>query len=65
MLCGAGVLLSGVLDPWLVTGWGPSRIARHARSLAPGLDPVVATRWVVTFACAQAVHYGIWLRVMP
>ena len=65
---GGAVLLSGAVDPWLLTDLrfpGTPSIAGYARSLAPGLDPVWATRWVVTFAYAQAVHYGLWLRVVP
>lgn len=63
-LLGGGALLGGAADGWIGPAVGPS-LGYHAATLAPGLDPVVATRWVVLFAFAQAVHYGIWLRVMP
>lgn len=61
---GGGLLLSGTVDASL--GWwlGPS-LQQHLAELAPGLDPVIGTRWVVCFAYAQAVHYGLWLRVVP
>lgn len=36
-----------------------------ARSLAPHLDPLWATRWVVLYAYFQLLHYGIWLHLIP
>ncbi|MCB9677612.1 MAG: hypothetical protein H6737_21070 [Alphaproteobacteria bacterium] len=61
-------ILGGAFDTVALTGLGipggPS-LAYHVASLAPGLDPVWATRWVVAFAFAQSVHYGLWLRVIP
>ena len=65
---GFAAIVCGWLDPWLALGssvpGGPS-LRTHVRTLAPGLDPVWATRWVVAFAYAQSVHYGLWLRVIP
>jgi hypothetical protein len=66
VLLGGGLLLSGTLEPYValsIPGMPP--LKRHLAELAPGLDPAVGTRWVVTFAYAQAVHYGLWLRVIP
>lgn len=31
----------------------------------PGASPREAVRWVLFFAFAQSVHYGVWLRVIP
>lgn len=66
---GAGAaVLSGAFDSLVLSGFtlpGAPSLEDHFASLAPGLDPTWATRWVVAFAFAQAVHYGLWLRVMP
>jgi hypothetical protein len=40
-------------------------IAPLAAGLAPGLAPALGARVVVLFAFAQAVHYGVWLRLVP
>jgi hypothetical protein len=67
-LMGGGAILGGLFDPLLATGLtlpGAPSLQYHIASLAPGLDAVWATRWVVAFAYAQAVHYGLWLRVIP
>ena len=61
---GGAAILMGAADGWIGPALGPT-ITEHMRSLAPGLDPTWAVRWVVLFAYAQAVHYGLWLRVMP
>lgn len=65
---GFAAILGGLFDPLVDTGLtvpgGPS-LRSHVRTLAPGLDPTWATRWVVAFAYAQSVHYGLWLRVIP
>ncbi len=37
----------------------------HLGQLAPGLAEPWALRLVLLFAFAQAVHYGIWLRLIP
>lgn len=67
---GALLLLTGALDPWLATSFGWGRLggmalSDHAAQLAPGLSGPWPARWVATFAFGQAVHYGIWLRVLP
>lgn len=36
-----------------------------ADTLAPGLEPELAARLILTFAFAQAVHYAVWLRLVP
>ena len=35
------------------------------RALSPWSDPVLALRVVAIFANAQALHYGLWLRLIP
>ena len=37
----------------------------HMAQLAPGFSETTAVRIVVLFCFAQAVHYAIWLRVVP
>lgn len=37
----------------------------HAESLAPELSQTWALRLVMLYAFAQAVHYGVWLRLVP
>lgn len=57
-------LLFGAFDTWLPAMSTPHWTA-HVETLAPGMPTETAARWVVTFAFAQAVHYGLWLRVVP
>jgi hypothetical protein len=47
--------------------WFPGGMSMesHAEVLVPGLSVEMAGRLVVLFAFAQAVHYGIWLRLIP
>lgn len=35
------------------------------RSIAPGMDPTLTLRLVATYAFAQAMHYVIWIRLVP
>ena len=70
LLVGAGAILAGVFDTVLVTtftlGWaGLPSLDWHQAQLASGFSDPWGPRMVATFAYAQAVHYGIWLRVMP
>jgi hypothetical protein len=44
---------------------GGPRLRALQRSLSPSPDPTLALRAVVFFAYAQAVHYGLWLRLIP
>jgi hypothetical protein len=37
----------------------------HVESLAPGLPHGWGLRLVILYAFAQAVHYGVWLRLVP
>ncbi len=39
--------------------------ARHLATLAPGLPSTLASRLVLLYCFAQAVHYGVWLRMVP
>lgn len=67
----AFVALSVVL--WLLAGnfGGPATAplqlgwTAHMAQLAPGFSETTAVRLVVLFCFAQAVHYAIWLRVVP
>ncbi len=36
-----------------------------AQTLAPGINPTWGLRMVLIFAFAQAVHYTVWLRLVP
>jgi len=36
-----------------------------ARSVATGVDPTLAMRLVASYAFAQAMHYVIWIRLVP
>lgn len=50
-------------------GFGPASTRLgwdvHAAQLAPGFSELTATRIVALYCFAQAVHYAIWLRVVP
>ena len=64
----AAALSLGWLTPLTAAwSWIPGGIGldSHAETLAPGLSIEWAGRLVVLFAFAQAVHYGIWLRLIP
>lgn len=45
----------------------PSELDRnaHLAALAPGVPSVWASRLVLLYCFAQAVHYGVWLRMVP
>lgn len=53
---------SGFSVAWAPAGMGGDY---HLGQLAPGLAEPWALRLVLLFAFAQAVHYGIWLRLIP
>jgi hypothetical protein len=59
-------LLAGWVTPWRGVG-DPSgqSMAFHVGWYARGVAEPWATRWVLSFAFAQAVHYGLWIRVVP
>jgi hypothetical protein len=62
-------LLLGLGDsPWSRDGVGlPEGLdqSTHLATLAPGLPAAWASRLVVLYCFAQAVHYGVWLRLVP
>lgn len=60
-------LLAGMADPLLLRAIqsGPIGWGAFEGALAPGLDAPWSMRLVATFAFAQSVHYGIWLRLVP
>jgi hypothetical protein len=47
--------------------WAPANLdaSTHFAWLAPGLTAPWAGRLVLLFGFAQAVHYGVWLRLIP
>ncbi len=66
-----GLLASGWLEP-LAASVGAYRDLSNGfdlhgmvRTLAPGVEPVWGLRIVLIYAFAQAVHYTIWLRLVP
>lgn len=65
------VLASGVLEPamWALGGLSSSAAGLDLDgmilTLAPGLDPSLGLRLVLIFAFAQAVHYAVWVRLVP
>ncbi|MCA9493540.1 MAG: hypothetical protein KC621_26595 [Myxococcales bacterium] len=65
---GGAAILGGLLDPVLLEGPtlpGAPSVRDHLATLAPGMDAPWGRRWVVAFAYAQSVHYGLWLRIVP
>lgn len=68
---GTVLLLGGAMDPvvadlggWIAPATGID-IAEHAQALVPVRDPVLAQRGLLCFAFLQAVHYAVWLRLVP
>ena len=61
----AAGLLDGAADSLAGLVPGALGLERHAAELAPGIGDPWATRLVLLFAFAQAVHYGVWLRLVP
>jgi hypothetical protein len=69
-LTGAVAILSGTLDPHVallrVTEEnGTFSLPALVSMLAPVSDPVLSVRFVLLFAFGQAVHYLVWLRLVP
>lgn len=64
------IMLGGVdrfvLDRDLI-GFGPTEMtfASFCWELVPGVQGPLAIRLVLLFAFAQAVHYGVWMRLIP
>jgi hypothetical protein len=68
---GTAALLAGAADPILrATGgltapWTGLTLAQVAYSLSPTPVGAIATRLVLLYAFGQAVHYIVWLRLIP
>lgn len=68
---GAALILLGALDPvvTLAGGWTApltqTSFTEFVESIAPTLDGTFAARLVLSFCFLQAVHYAVWLRLMP
>jgi hypothetical protein len=68
---GALAILGGVIDPMIAASGALAApaagldLAALADTLAPGLAPVAAARVVLLFAFAQALHYAVWLVLLP
>jgi hypothetical protein len=71
VVAGAALLLVGALDPVVAAagGWqvplAIPGLEAHAQAYAPGAEAPWAMRVVLSFAFLQAVHYAIWLRLVP
>lgn len=62
----AALLLGG--EVWVLTFWAPvgaTQLVDFAEQLSPGLDGPWPTRLLLSFCFLQAVHYALWLRLMP
>jgi hypothetical protein len=64
LLLGAAEPVLTALGAWTAPSTGSS-FSRHVEALAPRASPVLALRLVLAFAFLQAVHYGVWLRLVP
>jgi len=63
---GAALIVGGGLDDLaLTTHFGTFNLDLARESLTPGLRSSLATRFVLLFAFAQSVHYGVWLGLVP
>ena len=71
VVAGVALLLVGALDPVVAAagGWQvPLAIPgldSNAQAYAPGAEVPWAMRVVLSFAFLQAVHYAVWLRLVP
>lgn len=63
------LLLSGACDGLIAAhadgNAGGIDLDYMTRSVATGVEPVLATRLVAVYAFAQAIHYAIWIRLVP
>jgi hypothetical protein len=71
-LLGALAILNGTVETWAIRTGGLTPILggrlgveEFAASVAPFADPIWSLRALLLFAFAQAVHYAIWLRLVP
>ena len=68
---GSLLITSGLLDHAIIAASGhvgpigDRSMMWHAWTLAPFAEPMMALRLAVLFAFGQAVHYTIWLRLVP
>jgi hypothetical protein len=68
---GTVLLLGGAMDPVVVAlgGWSAPAtgidLAAHAQALVPLGDATLAARGLLCYAFLQAVHYAVWLRLVP
>jgi len=65
-----GLLLGGVVQPLAsalreVAGPAGLPASWHREVLAPGWSPLWGLRLLLLYAYAQAVHYTVWLRLIP
>ncbi len=67
LVAGAALWLGWLAPSGIAAGWAPPGLhaGYHLGLLAPGLAEPWALRLVLLFAFAQAVHYGVWLRLIP
>lgn len=71
VLAGAIALLGGTADPILsalggwTAPWTGSSFSDYVEQTTPLPDATFALRGVLLFCFLQAVHYGIWLRLIP
>lgn len=67
----SAALMAGAAAPLLRWSGGlhapaaGTAMAYHVAALAPRAAPELALRLVLLFAFAQAVHYAVWLRLIP
>ncbi len=65
------LILAGAFDSWIFAAGGLDTdafgvtLGAMADTLAPTAEPVWAVRIVLVYAFGQAVHYTLWLRLMP
>jgi hypothetical protein len=70
---GCVAILAGALDPIVsaahgfegAPGGAANALWTHLRTLAPGFGDPWGPRLVLLFAFTQAVHYAIWIRLVP
>ena len=62
---GAVVLMMGLFTPVLASPTSATPVVRWFGELAPGTTVTLAVRVLMCFAFAQAVHYALWLRLVP
>lgn len=61
----AGAADNAITHFWSSTSASGIDLGLFRQALAPGASPLMGMRVVVIFAFAQAVHYSVWLRLLP